>query len=117
MTSSSRITVVSDYLLWYAKDKETDEISTTLMKWDERTPDPLLKSYTHVELPDGTRRGMTKEERRKPIGCCLKIVVDLLNFQPHRNQVVIQHIRNHTNLKEEFLYLQVEGAGQPVMSL
>ena len=36
------------------------------MEWDERTPDPLLKSYTQVELSDSTRRGMTKEEIKNP---------------------------------------------------
>ena len=77
MTSSSRLTVVSDYLLWYAKDIEKIKYRQLYMKWDERTPDPLLKSYTQVELADGRRRGMTKEEIENPLHCCLKIVVGL----------------------------------------
>ena len=36
------------------------------MKRDECTPDPLLKSYTQVELSDGTRRGMTQQEIKNP---------------------------------------------------
>ena len=116
MTSASRLTVVSNYLLWYAKDIEKMKYRQLWMKWDERTPDPLLKSYTHVELADGRRRGMTKEEIENP----LLLPQDsrrFVHYKDHHNQVAIQHIRNHTNLKEEFLYHQVVQAGQPVMSL
>ena len=65
-TSSTGLPSVADYLLWYAKDKEKMKYRQLYIKRDERTPDPLLKSYTHVELPDGTRRGMTKEEMENP---------------------------------------------------
>jgi adenine-specific DNA-methyltransferase len=33
---------------------------------DERKPDPLLGTYTYVEFPDGTRRGMKIEEIANP---------------------------------------------------
>ena len=36
------------------------------MEWDERIADSLLKSYTQVELEDGTRRGMTRDEQENP---------------------------------------------------
>ena len=66
MTSSTELASISDYLLWYAKDKDQMKYNQLWMEWDERAPDPLLKSYTQVELPDGTRRGMTKEEGKNP---------------------------------------------------
>ena len=66
MTSATRLAGVSDYLLWYAKDKDQVKYYPLYAQWNERTPDPLLKSYTQVELPDGTRRGMTKEEVENP---------------------------------------------------
>ena len=66
MTSSSGLAAISDYLLWYAKDKEQMKYRQLYMQWDERAPDPLLNSYTQVELPDGTRRGMTSAERKNP---------------------------------------------------
>ena len=66
MTSATGLAAVSDYLLWYAKDKEQMKYYPLYAQWDERTPDPLLKSYMQVELPDGTRRGMTKEEGENP---------------------------------------------------
>ena len=65
-TSSTGLPSVTDYLLWYAKNKEKTKYRQLYIKRDERTPDPLLKSYTHVELPDGTRRWMTKQEMENP---------------------------------------------------
>lgn len=66
MTSSTSLASVSDYLLWYAKDKKMVKYQQLWMEWDERIADPLLKSYTQVELEDGTRRGMTRDERENP---------------------------------------------------
>ena len=66
MTSSTSLSSVCDYLLWYAKDKNQTKYRTLYMEWDERVPDPLLTSYIRVELPDLTRRSMTKEERENP---------------------------------------------------
>ena len=66
MTSSTSLAAVSDYLLWYAKDKDQMKYNPLWMEWDERIADPLLKSYTQVELKDGTRRRMTREETENP---------------------------------------------------
>ncbi len=66
MTSATALAAVSDYLLWYAKDKEQMKYNQLWVEWDERIPDPLLKSYTQVELEDGTRRSMSREERENP---------------------------------------------------
>ena len=66
MTSSAGLASVFDYLLWYAKDKEQMKYRQLYIEWDERAPDPLLKSYARVELPDGTRRRMTNPERKNP---------------------------------------------------
>ena len=66
MTSSTGMASVSDYILWYAKDKERMKYNPLWLEWDERTPDPLLRRYTQVELEDGTRRGMSVEEKEKP---------------------------------------------------
>lgn len=66
MTSSTSLASVSDYLLWYAKNKDVVKYGQLWMEWDERKADPLLKSYTQIELEDGTRRGMTRDERENP---------------------------------------------------
>ena len=66
LTSSSSISSVFDYLLWYAKDKDVIKYHQLYMEWDERSADPLLKSYEKVELPDGTHRGMTRKEKEDP---------------------------------------------------
>ena len=66
MTSSTSLSSVFDYLLWYAKDREQMKYNQLYMAWDERVADPLLKSYVRVELPDGTRRRMTQEENENP---------------------------------------------------
>lgn len=53
---------VSDFVLWYAKDK--DQIKyRQLYTWKPSGED---SAYTMVELPDGTRRTMTTEERKNP---------------------------------------------------
>lgn len=45
-----------DYILWYAKDAEQVKVRTLLQENNERT------GYNNIELPDGTRRRMTREE-------------------------------------------------------
>lgn len=62
---SKGVTGVTDYLLWYAKDKEKIKYRQLYV------PKPLGAGtgsmYNSVELPDGTRRSMTKEEKERPI--------------------------------------------------
>ncbi len=65
-TSSTSISSVFDYLLWYAKDRNRMKYRQLYMEWDERKPDPLLKSYERVQLPDGTQRRMTRKEKQDP---------------------------------------------------
>ncbi len=66
MTSSTGLASVSDYLLWYAKDREKMKYNQLYMERDERTPEPLLRRYYNVELPDKTRRRMLKNEMEDP---------------------------------------------------
>ena len=66
MTSSTSLSSVFDYLLWYAKDTEQMKYKPLYVEWDERSADPLLASYVRVELPDLTRRRMTKKEKEDP---------------------------------------------------
>lgn len=53
---------VSDYLIWYCKDKE--KIKYRKMYYEK--PLGAGSKYTYVELEDGLRRSMTKEERNNP---------------------------------------------------
>lgn len=66
MTSSTELASVSDYLLWYAKDKRQIKYNQLYMERDERTAEPLLRRYYNVELANRTRRRMTKEEMENP---------------------------------------------------
>lgn len=66
MTSSTELASVSDYLLWYAKDKKQIKYNQLYMERDERTAEPLLRRYYNVELPNGTLRRMTTEEMANP---------------------------------------------------
>jgi adenine-specific DNA-methyltransferase len=51
---------VSDYILWYAKDKERVKFRKI---WTPKSDDdPGTAEYSRVELPDGQRRNMTAEE-------------------------------------------------------
>lgn len=59
---SSGLAGIADYLIWYAKDKEQ-------MKYRQLFYEKPLgqgSMYRNVELPDGTRRAMTKEELNNP---------------------------------------------------
>lgn len=59
---SSGLASVSDYIIWYAKDK-------TKVKYRQLYDDKKFgkgTGYTWLELVDGTRRKMTKEERENP---------------------------------------------------
>lgn len=50
-----------DFLVWYAKDKSQCKYHTLYLpkSYEEGTAD----TYTWLDFPDGTRRGMTKEEK------------------------------------------------------
>ena len=61
---SSGVTGITDYLLWYAKDIENIKFRPLYEPKPIGTGTSSL--YNTVELPDGTRRSMTKEERDKP---------------------------------------------------
>ncbi|MHB8853525.1 MAG: site-specific DNA-methyltransferase [Ignavibacteriaceae bacterium] len=59
---SSGIAGISDYLLWYAKDIQK-------IKYHDLYADKLIgegTGYTWIELKDGQRRKMTREERSNP---------------------------------------------------
>ena len=66
VTSADDLASVSDYLLWYAKDKKQMKYRQLYMQWDERKVDPLLGNYAYVELPNGIRRGMKVDEKNNP---------------------------------------------------
>ena len=66
VTSADGLASVSDYLLWYAKDKKQVKYRQLYMQWDERKVDPLLGNYAYVEFLDGFRRGMKADEKRNP---------------------------------------------------
>jgi adenine-specific DNA-methyltransferase len=53
---------ISDFLLWYAKDHEQCKIRPLY----QRKGFGSDTTYTSVELPDGSRRKMTADERRDP---------------------------------------------------
>ena len=66
MTSSTSLSSVFDYLLWYVKDRDQMKYRPLYIEWDERSADPLLASYVRVELPDLSKRRMSKKERENP---------------------------------------------------
>lgn len=52
---------VSDYIIWYAKDKE--RVKYRQLYIQKKVEKGELGAYTWLELPDGTRRRMTPEEK------------------------------------------------------
>ena len=59
---SSGLAVVCDYIIWYAKNKDTMKYRQLY----ETKGVGVGTNYTHLEMPDGSRRKMTSEERRNP---------------------------------------------------
>ena len=53
-----------DFLVWYAKDKNSCKYRTLYLP--KSFEDGTADTYTWLDFPDGTRRGMTKEEKANP---------------------------------------------------
>lgn len=53
-----------DFLVWYAKDKDSCKYRTLYLP--KSFEDGTADTYTWLDFPDGTRRGMTKEEKANP---------------------------------------------------
>jgi len=60
--TSSLLPGTLDYLLWYAKDKSC--VKYRQLFKDKEIGGEGASAYTRIELPDGTRRSMTRDERR-----------------------------------------------------
>jgi adenine-specific DNA-methyltransferase len=58
---ASRLPVVCDYLLWYARSREAMKYRQVFI--ERGLGDQGAEQYTWIELPDGLRRRMTREER------------------------------------------------------
>ena len=56
--------VVNDFLLWYAKDKS--QMKYRQLYLEKELGGEGAKGYQHVELPDGTRRRLKREEVENP---------------------------------------------------
>ena len=63
-TTSKKLDSVADYLVWYAKKIEDVKYHDLFVKKDLPVDD---MNYRFLEFADGTRRKMTKEERRNPL--------------------------------------------------
>lgn len=63
---SKLLTVITDYLLWYAKDRNQVKYRQLYRPRDERVADPELDDYDRVELATGDRRPLTREELANP---------------------------------------------------
>ena len=61
--STSEISRVGDYLIWYAKSKDAVKYRTLFVP--KGSIGSGIDSYKNVELSDGTRRTMTKSEREE----------------------------------------------------
>jgi adenine-specific DNA-methyltransferase len=65
--------VVSDFLLWYSKDKT--QLKYRQLYLEKEMGEEGTKGYQHVELPDGTRRRLTSTE------------LSLSTFLPHEFRI------------------------------
>ena len=65
-TSGKHLSQVADYLLWYAKDKKQVKYHQLYEPLSQKEKLEHMSSYAMVELPDGTSRNLTPEERYDP---------------------------------------------------
>lgn len=59
---TNQISRVGDFIVWYAKNKNNLKYHQ-LLEWKDPLKGDAHGNYRYVELPDGTRRSMTLEER------------------------------------------------------
>ncbi|GAB4308090.1 MAG: hypothetical protein Kow0069_06040 [Promethearchaeota archaeon] len=60
-TSAKLLPTVCDFLVWFARDKKVVKYRPLYVK--REVDAETLKTYNGVELPDGTRRSLTRRER------------------------------------------------------
>ena len=65
-SSTNRLPQVADYLLWYAKDSKQIKYRQLYEPLTRAEIAEFFSSYSGVELPDGTCRKLTDEERFNP---------------------------------------------------
>ncbi|MCY4159745.1 MAG: DNA methyltransferase, partial [Bacteroidetes bacterium] len=65
-SSANTLPEVADYLIWYAKDIQKIKYRQLYESMDRKGIIKLLGWTVMVELPDGTRRKLTQEERFDP---------------------------------------------------
>ena len=65
-SSSSTLPSVADFLLWYAKDKDHLKYRQLYEPLSRAGKAELMSSWAMVELPDGSARRLTPEERSDP---------------------------------------------------
>jgi len=80
LESVSRIASRMDYLLWYARDVARVRYAPLFEKRD----DPIDSGFTLIELPDGTVRALSREEKdgRAPMPEGSKFLMSVLMTKP-----------------------------------
>ncbi len=61
LSASENLAAACDYILWYARDRKTVKYQQLYVPKESRGEG--LGPYSFVELPDGSRRALTKDER------------------------------------------------------
>ena len=64
--SSRLIPEVGNWLVWFAKEKEVAKYNQLYEKLNRQETVEHMSSYAMCELPDGTHRNLTSEERQNP---------------------------------------------------
>ncbi len=67
-TSAKTLPEVNDYLLWYGKDREQLKYHQLYENLNRKAVVDHFTSYAMLELPDGTERALTPEEKADPEG-------------------------------------------------
>lgn len=63
---SAQLDSVFDYVVWYSKDKERIKYRPLFVEKEIGVGKGTGERYDQIELPDGTRRALTKDEKSNP---------------------------------------------------
>ncbi|MBN1548785.1 MAG: site-specific DNA-methyltransferase, partial [Syntrophaceae bacterium] len=97
---SNTLPNVSDYLLWYAKNRSTVKFRQPFFK--KSLGGDGAKEYTMAAMPDGTRRPLTKAEKDNP-----ELILDEIRV------FRLDNLRSQGGSEEGSLPYQFEGVAYP----
>jgi adenine-specific DNA-methyltransferase len=110
--ASTALSRVGDYLIWYAKDSQ--HLKYRQLHVPKSNQDTGDAAYKYVELKDGQRRVMTKEEREGQLNSCKILKFIGLAIFVDRGYLTLQHL---LTLRAMFIFRPLIVIGRQIILL